>query len=452
MLTDEQKRVILGYLNEFRADHKIINNSVEHDYNDFDRIRLESLPEIRDLVDSYLKERISSIQFKEKSEELCRRYPYWGFKSFSGQMQLNQYINNIDDSRKESILRETIAIPGDIREAEKKINLITQYILELKHISLNPKSIPRPSLEYLLSYFWEIQSPHTWPIYYSSIKKVLLELGIPLDASRTKGEGYANFVKVMLAIVEFYKSDLNINEKYPLWFVEHVLWKQYMKNISSSTDAEIKSKKEKKTEANSKPLIKDISSDYLWLPPIIQDLEELAYNRPTDWSLKQGLKPEKAFETKLRYVFTLLGYDVTELGQGKGREPDGVAISIGLTEHYAIVYDAKAREDKYVVGTNDREMKEYIFNKVQELTKLRISKVYFMVISSRFDAGASNIGLIKNVYKQTRVPVVLITARDLMFLVENKLQDISIDHNQIEDLLLDTGLITREKITDILGK
>ena len=32
---------------------------------------------------------------------MSRTHPYWGFKGFSGQMQLNQYVNNIEDGAQE---------------------------------------------------------------------------------------------------------------------------------------------------------------------------------------------------------------------------------------------------------------------------------------------------------------------------------------------------------------
>ena len=88
------------------------------------------------------------------------------------------------------------------------------------------------------------------------------------------------------------------------------------------------------------------------MPPIVSDLSQLAKNNETEWSKERGVKAEKAFETKLSYIFTLLGYDVTELGQGTGREPDGIARSSQAQNgYYAIVYDAKARESTHLVLT-----------------------------------------------------------------------------------------------------
>jgi hypothetical protein len=188
------------------------------------------------------------------------------------------------------------------------------------------------------------------------------------------------------------------------------------------------------------------------MPPVVADLENLALNEETEWSQKRGVRPEKAFETKLRYVFTILGYNVTELGQGKGREPDGVAISTeGHSGYYAIIYDAKAREKDYSVGTGDREIVEYIRNKQRELQRQHVDKVSFLIVSSEFTDSPSLESSLKDIYRATRVPVILVRAKDLLYIVGRKLSNADINHSQLEDLFIETGILTTDKIIDVLG-
>ncbi len=45
----------------------------------------------------------------------------------------------------------------------------------------------------------------------------------------------------------------------------------------------------------------------------------------------------------------------------------------------------------------------------------------------------------------------MIKAVDLLFLIEEKLKDTDLTHERLEPLFLETGILTREKIVDILG-
>lgn len=443
-LTEEQKRNLILYLNNFMKDPTTLNDEKEEDYHTFDEKRIAAIPKLKGLVDNFQNGKISLKEFKETNELECRKYPYWGFKNFSGQMQLNQYSNNIDDLEKEEFLRGVLAVPTDEKEAGQKIDSMAKYLSRMKEKTDNPKSIPRVSQYYLLSYFWEIQNHFKWPVYYGSNRKVLLNLGFRLDNLGSYGDEYLEYIKVIKEIWKLYEDEGHGKEKYPYWFIEHILWHQFIKLGSQKPD--ITAKESKKTRH-----VTSLYSIGEWIPEIVSDLNELAFNRETEWSKRMGLKPEKAFETKLRFAFTLLGYETTELGQGTGREPDGVALSIGVHDgDYAIVYDAKARENGFSIGTGDREIFEYIQKKKEELRRRRINKSYFVIISSEFNEAA-NTGLIREIYRKTQVPVTLLKAIDLMFIIDTKLQNLEIDHTRLEHLFLDTGLISRERIIDTLG-
>lgn len=447
-LNQQQKESLLQYLKEFNEKETIVNEGIENNYKSFDAQRISAIPHLKELIERFLNKKLTLEQFKIESESYCRKYPYWGFKNFSGQMQLNQYSNNIKDSEKEEFLREVITLPNNIQEAKNKIDSMADYLIRLKEGTDNPKSIPRVSQAYLLSYFWEIQDSIKWATYYGSTKKVLLNLGAELDVADSYGEEYAAYIYTISQIKELYEKEGDMKVEHPLWFIEHVLWNQFIKNKP------VEETKEVKNVISTRKVIsaKKNSSAGEWIPPIVTDIEELSNNKETDWSKSRGLKAEKAFETKLRLAFTLLGYETRELGQGTGRQPDGIAVSTGVDDgDYAIIYDAKAREGKYSVGTNDREILEYIKKKTEELKRARINRTYFVVISSEFDDNSSSLNLLKEVYRKTRVPITLLKASDLLFIIETKLENIYINHGQLEHLFLETGLLTREKISDILG-
>ncbi len=223
-------------------------------------------------------------------------------------------------------------------------------------------------------------------------------------------------------------------------------WGGFKEPIRTDEIIEAETKKESPIKQKPNQLVRE------WVPPIISDLKELALNKETEWSKKMNLKPERAFEIKLGYAFGILGYEVESLGQGKGREPDGIAYSTDANSeyYYAIVYDAKAREKGYSIGTGDREISEYIKKYQKELQKRRIKKFSFLIVSSDFSDNQSLDSSIKDIYKETRCPVVLMKANDLLNIIAHKLSHAGVDHSQLEDLFLANGIINQEKIADFL--
>jgi hypothetical protein len=448
----DQKAVLLQYLNAFLADPKIANEGELEQFEVFDEKRNTAIPSLKTLISDFLTAEINLQKFKEEHEIKCREFPYWGFKGFSGQMQINQFVNNIPGQDKESIFRNAVKIPTAEAQAKEKIDALANYIAEKRSSSENPQSLPRPSaVKYVLSYFWEIQEHTKWDVFYNSSKKVLDEIGLSTDAQGSEGQSYLNYLSLIREVMTLYEENTKAKIKYPFWFVEHVLWKQFL-NSSTRTGAAIEKQKVVSTISNASKSIAVPQVANEWLPPVIADLGELALNRETPWSQRNNIKPEKALETKVRIAFTLLGYEATELGQGKGRELDGFAISLNVPDgDYAIVYDAKARENYFSVGTSDREMYEYIKRKSEELKKRRVSRSYFLVVSSEFDSNPANLNLVKDVFRRTRIPITMMRGVDILFLIEEKLKDIELTHERLERLFLETGILTREKIVDILG-
>jgi hypothetical protein len=75
----------------------------------------------------------------------------------------------------------------------------------------------------------------------------------------------------------------------------------------------------------------------------------------------------------------------------------------------------------------------------------------FLIVSSEFDPSPTTLDRIKDVFRRTRIPIVMMKAVDLLFLIEEKLKDTDLTHERLEPLFLETGILTREKIVDILG-
>ncbi len=442
-LTTQQKATFKKFLEEFRGTETLENEGELIHYRDIDKKRAEVEPVIRKVLDDYLSGNIPLEKFKKLSSDLSFAHPFWGFKAFSGQMQLNQYSNNIHDEQHDVILKKALTAPKDIDEAKNKINDLARYLGELKISTGNPKSIPRTNQSFLLTYFWSMQDREKWPIFFGSYKKQFPEIQFPIEGADSPGEEYASFVDFFDALRRFAVEELKVNEESLVWFIEHVLWVQFLKKETPT----VEEKRGRATKVVSE------SERGGWIPPIIADLPQLALNKDSVWSTSNKISAERAFEIKLQYVFQILGYQVFGLGQGSGREPDGVAISLHSHENpaYAILFDGKAREKSYSIGTEDRAIIEYIRNKRKELIRERIDKLSFLIVSSEISDTPSTRETVKRIYLDTRVPLVLMRADDLLYIVEEKLKNYDIDHAQLEPLFVEPGILTREKISEILG-
>lgn len=175
-----------------------------------------------------------------------------------------------------------------------------------------------------------------------------------------------------------------------------------------------------------------------FIPPILHDFLDLSVNK------------EKflAFEKKVNLLFQMLGFEVADFGQGTGRNPDGIAKAREF--HFAIIIDAKSREENYKIGTEDRKFIEYIKTHSEALKRDGISKVYFLVVSSQFDGDS--IKAINNMKLETGVTLSLITSELLLKLLGSKIEKPRLfDLKKLETLLIKGGQITQVEINKFLS-
>lgn len=184
---------------------------------------------------------------------------------------------------------------------------------------------------------------------------------------------------------------------------------------------------------------KNVEDDYKnYLPKVLNDFELLSRNESED------------FETSAALLYQFLGFDVLKLGinNGRKRDPDGIAYNKGS---YAIIYDAKSRKKGYSIRTDDRTIIEYIKKYRDKIKREGCGKIYFQIISSKFNGNPSR--AVKNVKKETQVQLTLIKAVDLLRLLSKKIeQPLSFSLSKLEELLLENGVIETRKIERFLGE
>jgi hypothetical protein len=179
----------------------------------------------------------------------------------------------------------------------------------------------------------------------------------------------------------------------------------------------------------------------------------MARNEPylQEAARSSGTSIERAVEKSVDAAFTILGYETKLLGQGKGRVPDGLALSVD--DSYAILWDAKVRGDRYSMGTDDRAIKEYIVTQSRELKKRRgLRNIYYFIISSGFADDYDD--SIRSIKMETDVnEVCLVEADALVAMVDAKMrfpQDVSLGPEGLQRFFSVSGILSGELIRGTL--
>jgi hypothetical protein len=156
-----------------------------------------------------------------------------------------------------------------------------------------------------------------------------------------------------------------------------------------------------------------------FLPGLLQYFDVLARGEklPNESS---ELSVSTLFERRTADAFRCLGFEISPLGQGTGRNADVLALA--RRERFAIIIDAKVRTNGYVLGTEDRKFLEYARSHGAELRGQGIEKVYFVVVGSSFKE--SDLKKLTDALSDSPIrSASLVTASALMRMVEGSIRD-----------------------------
>lgn len=170
----------------------------------------------------------------------------------------------------------------------------------------------------------------------------------------------------------------------------------------------------------SEDVVRALSESFL--PPIISCLAQMSKGdaKMSAACASKGININSEFERRVAIAFKLLGLDVTKLGQGKGRQTDGIARCVD--KHWAVIYDAKVRSNDYQLLTDDdRKFREYIEKHGEALNETGFGRYYFAVVSSGF--REKEVARARELCRPTYAKAcVLVEAEALMRLVEMRLR------------------------------
>jgi hypothetical protein len=420
---------------------------------DQERVRLIDT-ELEPMLKEYLSGVLSLTEFKTKVDGINKRNELWGFKGIKGQMFFNMVVNVADDLTKcDQEIKSAITVPTNEENASNHIKAFSDYVNRIgeHHLQTGGTKAERPkpgSVPFFLSYFWQIQERDIWPIFYTSCVNAMNDLNLWLPTEEPAVD-YLTYKRINEELGQVFTKESG--KRFGLYDVEHVLWfksgNPYAGNkplVQENTQVEM-------PRIPITPIAPEVMNRLpeSYVPPIVEVLPRMARNEALlcEAAKASGTSLERAFEKSINAAFTVLGYETKLLGQGKGRVPDGLALS--LDDSYAILWDAKVRSDSYSMGTDDRAVKEYITTQSRELKKRQgLRNIYYFIVSSGFADDYDD--AIRSLKMETDVnEVCLVEADAFVAMVEAKMRsprEVSLGPDGLQRLFSVSGVLSADGV------
>jgi hypothetical protein len=164
-----------------------------------------------------------------------RQNNYWGFRGVKGQMFFNQLVNAVGDlsgtdgqlkNELDDQLRTAMRDPGSEENAARSLRNFRDYVTRIGQQFIGgggePRSKPNPgSVPFFVSYFWQIQRPHVWPVYYTNTVRMIESMNL-WQASEDVAGDYLTFKRLHEELLELFS--IKAERKFTLYDVEHVFW------------------------------------------------------------------------------------------------------------------------------------------------------------------------------------------------------------------------------------
>ena len=370
-----------------------------------------------------------------------------------------------DETELSNELRLAISVPSNFRGAVEAIGRFESYVTKTgerfvaggggRRNKPNSSSIP-----FFLSYFWQIQLPDVWPVYYTNTVQTLEAMNL-FEAAAEPIPDYLTYKELHEKLVNLFSDAAG--RKFTLYDVEHVFWfksGRLLSGIGIAQEPEAPSEPTPATSSQTPVSAKYSPSNEIpfaldgYVAPVVAAIPRLALNDPGDQEKARlsGTTLERALEKSINAAFTILGYEAHLLGQGKGRVPDGLAIAVD--ESYALLWDAKARSEGYKMGTDDRSIREYIETQSKNLKRSKgVRNIYYLIVSSFFSDDFED--LIGSLKMETHVnEVCLVEASALVAMVDQKLRaplSVGLGSDGIQRLFSSSGKIVLTNVVETLS-
>ncbi|MFM0521001.1 MULTISPECIES: hypothetical protein [Caballeronia] len=462
-LNETQKALAVRELEAFlsASPDSVTGKTPVEECRDLDENRRAIIASIlRPALDRFFDGAMSLADFKPEIDRTNKRHEYWGFKGIKGQMFFNLLYNAcVDEAELAAELKLALQAPADEAIAKSRIRNFASYVRRIgeDYVAGGASKHARPkisSIPFFLSYFWQVFSPERWPIYYTNSVQVLSDLNLYQPAD-DPADAYIEYVELHVEVRDLFAKTLGRPVTY--YDVEHVWW--YTKKHADKAVIPAASIALAETVPSATLVAKDkeLALSQLpdsYVPPIVSIIPRLALNDSLleTAAATSGISIARALEKSIHAAFTILGYDAQLLGQGQGRVQDGLAISADYS--YAILWDAKARQRGYTMGTDDRAIREYITTQSRQLKRHRhLRNLYYVLISSSFQDEFDD--LIRELKMETDISEVrLVTAEAIVAIVDEKMRDpnqLTLGPDGVQRLFCSSGILTADDVREELG-
>lgn len=421
--------------------------------------------ELRPLLTNYLSGHVPLAEFKTKIDGINKRNALWGFRGTKGQMFFNIMVNVAEDENEcDQELKVALNVPSNDEIASSRIKTLSSYVKRIgdRHVEAGGTKPSKPnvsSVPFFVSYFWQIQDRDIWPIYYTNSVNVMNDLNLWQPTGDLAAD-YLTYKFIHEELVRIFSKESGRN--FSLYDVEHVFWFQGGKLPGSGNEKLATTVSGDKSSFDTgsmqrlehAPELSNITRlPESYIPPVVAILPNIARNDPSirEAARASGTSLERALEKSIDAAFTILGYETQLLGQGKGRVPDGLALSIDHS--YGILWDAKIRGDGYSMGTDDRAIREYIVTQSRDLKRRRgLRNIYYFIISSGFTDDYDD--SIRSLKMETDVnEVCLVEADALVAMIDAKMRhphDVSLGPDGLQRFYSVSGILSAELIREAL--
>jgi hypothetical protein len=470
-LTNEQSEAVMKVWNAYlEGGEKYVYPVTGFTHKVMDQQRVAVIPDVKKLLDKFINGSVTVEDFRIKIDEINKKNLLWGFNGTNGQAFFNLIAKASVEANLHTelnnLFKETLPSPVTPDFAVNNIRTFskfTQTLLGVSHGLLG--ALKAGSIPYFLSYFWQVQKPDTWPIYYTAMVNELSELEI-WKPSEDIAKNYSEFYELNYQMIDL--LDTKTGKEVKLWDIEHAFWDSAILKTSQPVVVEPPPPVEVVEEMPTQLIVKPSRSGSTvrvprksipaeprpvlsesYIPPVLSILPALASEdaRVGELVRQSGKTIDQVYKDRLSILFKMMGYDTDVLGQGRGKVPDGLATC--QKHQYAIIYDGKISQQAYTLGSDESEINDYIIKIGDRLRKKEFRSIYYMVIANKFsDENDSATRALK--IETGANEVILAEVSALLFLLEQKLRDpdISLGPRCIQKLLAASGLLTTATARD----
>jgi len=214
-LTEEQNQHAIEVMRSYLSAPKNPDGRTPKEVQtERDQKRVELINTVlRPLLTQYLAGHISLPEFKSEVDSINKRHTYWGFKGVKGQMFFNMIVNSADEEGElTQELQAAITEPTGEEIAGSRIKTFSSYVKRLgDHVVETGGTLHgRPntgSVPFFLSYFWQIQDPKKWPVYYTNSVQVMIDLNLWQPTTEAAAD-YLTFKQMVMGV----RSMMGVND------------------------------------------------------------------------------------------------------------------------------------------------------------------------------------------------------------------------------------------------